>query len=57
MLTAVQYKSVIAILSPLVLLFAIADTCRRIVMGTQRLATVLQLRLWTLNQGSISCRK
>ena len=36
MLTAVQYKSVIAILSPLVLLFAIADTCRRIVMGTQR---------------------
>ncbi len=36
MLTAVQYKSVIALLSPLVLLLAIADTCRLIVMGTQR---------------------
>ena len=36
MLTAVQYKSVIALLSPLVLLLAIADTCRLLVMGTQR---------------------
>ena len=36
MLTAVQHKSVIALLSPLVLLLAIADTCRLLVMGTQR---------------------